>query len=215
MALLTKDEFCELTGIEKRSITTYVGRGKIILSGELIDQDIPQNKEFIKYRQDKFSDKIGKKPTEPVKQYNDVSPNYSKIKPPDYKPAQENDAKISIYNLDVQQKILLIEKTTEEIEKLRLHNAKASGESIPTELVTVVFAQFSKSITTSFKNSVENILTELMHKLGVADNILAQYKGILINEINAGVDRAVNESQHQIKNIVNDYSVKREQGEKE
>lgn len=215
MALLTKDEFCALTGIEKRSITTYVSRGKIILSGELIDQEIPQNQEFIKYRQDKFSDKIVKKP-DAVKQYTDVSPNYSKIKSPEYKPpSDDGGSKVSIYNLDVQQKMLSIEKTAEEIEKLRLHNAKASGESIPTELVTVVFAQFSKSITTSFKNSVENILTELMHKSGISDNILAQYKGILINEINSGVDRAVNESQHQIKNIVSEYAVKREQGEKE
>jgi hypothetical protein len=214
MALLTKEEFCELTGIEKRSIPTYVKRGKIILSGELIDQEIPQNQEFIKHRLDKFADKIQKKTPE-VKQYNNVSPNYSNIKAPEYKPPTEQKQSGSIYSLEVEHKQLLIQKTAEEIEKLKLHNAKAAGESIPTDMVIVVFAQFSKSITTSFKNSVENILTELAHKQGISDNILAQYKGLLIREINSGVDRAVNESQHQISNIVNEYIVKREQGEKE
>lgn len=218
MALHTREDFCELTGIKSREVSTYISRGKIVLSGELFDDTIPQNAEFIKKRAEIMSKKKGieQTPPETKPEYKNVSPNYANLKTPKYvPPAPGTEDKTPIIELERAKLILQNIKTTEEIEKLRLHNAKASGESIPTELVKVIFAQHSKSVITSFHNGAENLLIEISKKLGMDRSVLAEFKGVLVKIINDAVDKSITESKKQIGNVVKEYAVKREQGEKE
>lgn len=218
MSLLTKKEFCVLTGLKPRQISIYVGRGKIFLSGDLIDESVQQNAEFIKQRAELMANKVptGTINTKTTKEHKLVSPNYANIKVPKHKAHTDSHGeKTPLVELERIQKGLTIEKTIEEVEKLRLHNAKAAGESIPIDVVKVVVAQLAKGFITSFQNGSENFLIEISKKVGMDRVMLADSKGKLFKTINESINKAVDESKKQISDIVKEYAIKKEPGEKE
>ena len=96
-----------------------------------------------------------------------------------------------------------------------LKEEKMIGASIPTELVKMVFAQHSKSITSAFHTGADNFLMEISKTKGLNRNELAEMRGALILIINKAVDKSIEESKKSISNIVQEFSVKKEVGEKE
>ena len=53
MALYLRSQFADHCGIKRAYVTTYVGRGKIIMRGEYIDTDIRENREFMEQQLEK------------------------------------------------------------------------------------------------------------------------------------------------------------------
>jgi hypothetical protein len=217
MALYKREDFCKLIGLQSRELSTYIKRGKVFLSGELIDDAITQNAEFMQKRAEILLKKNGgTAPPVTTEVHNQVSPNYQNIKHHQFKevPPPAGD-KTPIVELERTKLILGNIKTTEEIEKIRLHNAKAAGESIPIDVVKVVVAQLAKGFITSFQNSSENFLIEISKKVGMDRVMLADSKGLLFKNINEAINKAVDESKKQITDIVKEYAIKKEQGERE
>lgn len=217
MALYKREDFCALTGLQSRELSTYIKRGKVFLSGDLIDDAITQNAEFMQKRAALLLKKNGGDPAVvKTTHHDDVSPNYKNIKAHKFSdvPPAPGD-KTPIVELERTKLILGNIKTTEEIEKIRLHNAKAAGESIPIDTVKVVVAQLAKGFITAFQNSSENFLIEISKKVGMDRVVLADSKGLLFKNINDAINKAVDESKKQITDIVKEYAVKKEPGEKE
>lgn len=225
MALHSREDFCTLCGITSRELSTYISRGHAVPSGNVFDDTIPQNDEFIKKRAEIIKKKKAKETESssntkavkpPIKTHHLGSPNYTKIKQHQHtEPSTEDIEKIPLVELERRQKVLYIEKTAEEIEKLKLHNAKASGESIPSELVKGVVSVLAKSFITSFHNGAESLLITMSKKMDIDRVQLAEFKGELLKIINESIHKTVDDSKRQISNIVQEYAIQRGPGEKE
>ena len=213
MALYKRKEFYQKCGVSKAYLTTYIGRGKVILTGKMIDDYLPENAYFMKIRLDKMAVKgqeeglsVLEKPSKPLTDKDINGLEDSNLK--------ENEDG-SLYKLSLEKKQLDIERAKEEIEIARLKKEKLSGDLIPTDLVRIVFATHSKSITINFHQAVENILSQIAKQAGLDRDQIAKIRGSLIEIINKGVKNALAASKKDLKNIVAEYSQKRGRGERE
>lgn len=213
MAFHSKKEFAELCGMVTNALSVYIKRGKVIMSGEFVDGELLQNKEFLK----KWSEKNGVKQPVAI----DINPDIKTKEPKIDKPKRINNESDdgytspgSLYALDKEKKTLDIEKTAEEIQLLKVKNEKARAVVVPTELVKALFSQHTKSILVEFSNSVDNIITKIAKKKALSNNEVAEIRKELIEEINIAVDKSIDESKKNIKNLMNEYSEKKGVGER-
>lgn len=218
MALYKRKEFAEKCGVKKAYLTTYIGRGKVILTGKMIDDSIPENAYFMKVRTDKIAvegekgePKGPKKPSKILTEAEVQDTEGSKAE----ESMKDEEEKRNMYNLGLEKKKLDIEKVKEDIEIAKLKREKLSGELIPTDLVKIIFATHSKSITTGFHQGVENILSQIAKQAGLDREQIAKIRGNLIDIINKGIKTAGTTSRKDLANVVAEYSQKRERGEKE
>lgn len=58
MSLHTKKEFATLCGLTTNKLSVYHSRNKFLLTGDLIDDTLPQNKEFLIYHSEKNRGKL-------------------------------------------------------------------------------------------------------------------------------------------------------------
>lgn len=213
MALHTKKKFCELVGIATKDLSNYIKRGKVVLSGELIDDEIKENVEFIKKRAELKVKEVIEKSSPANHEHKAASPNYEKIKTYIHENRTE-PSDLSIVELEKIKKTLDIDKITEEIEILKKKNEKLAGESIPTDLVKMLFAQYSKSVATSFHTAADNFLMEISKKHDIDREEMAKLRGELIKKINEANHKSIEDSQKMISNIVSEFTAKKQQGEK-
>lgn len=213
MAFHSKKEFAELCGMVTNALSVYIKRGKVILSGEFVDGELLQNKEFLK----KWSEKNGVKQPVAIDINPDIKTKEPKIDKPKRINNESDDGYASpggLYALDKEKKTLDIEKTAEEIQLLKVKNEKARAVVVPTELVKALFSQHTKSILVEFSNSVDNIITKISKKKALSNNEVAEIRKELIEEINIAVDKSIDESKKNIKNLMNEYSEKKGVGER-
>lgn len=213
MALYKRKEFYQKCGVSKAYLTTYIGRGKVILTGKMIDDSLPENAYFMRVRLDKMEangreegSNILEKPSKPLTDKDVDGLEDSNLK---------DDKDGSLYKLTLEKKQLDIERAKEDIEIARLKKEKLSGDLIPTDLVKIVFATHSKSITINFHQAVENLLSQIAKQAGLERDQIAKIRGSLIGIINKGVKNAGVTSKKDLKNIVAEYSQKRGRGERE
>lgn len=202
MALYKRKEFYQKCGVSKAYLTTYISRGKVILNDNMIDDSIPENAYFMRVRLDKMAiegSKVESKITS--NSGNDEDAN-----------EDENE---NLHKLNLEKKKLDIERAKEDIEIARLKKEKLSGELIPTDLVKIVFATHSKSITIGFHQAVENLISQIAKQAGLDRDQIAKIRGILIEIINKAVKNALATSKKDLRNIVAEYSQKRGIGERE
>ena len=202
MALYKRKEFYQKCGVSKAYLTTYIGRGKVILNDNMIDDSIPENAYFMRVRLDKMAIKGNKVESKITSNSgNDEDTN-----------EDENE---NLHKLNVQKKKLDIERAKEDIEIAKLKKEKLSGELIPTDLVKIVFATHSKNITIGFHQAVENLISQIAKQAGLDRDQIAKIRGSLIEIINKGVKNALATSKKDLRNIVAEYSQKRGIGERE
>lgn len=225
MALLTKKEFRELCQVKSDSMRVYVQRGKIILSGDYIDDSIPQNQDFLKKRLDKlkrdlevFKEDEQEEPESEKAKITPIPkikpPILPKIDPPNVAAPELFDENLSGYELEKRKKALDIEKITEEISLLQIRKEKQQGIVIPTELVKMIFAQHSKSIVSSFHNAADSFLIQIGKKKSLTREEMALFRGKLVDVINVAVEDSITESKAAIKNLIAEYAEKRGVGER-
>lgn len=213
MAFHSKKEFAEMCGMTTGNLSNYIGRKKVVLSGELIDDTISENISFsLKHKKNTSTEVAvvnGPKIQDP-----DIvraAPNITSKR----KKGDNEDGGVGWHQLEKQKKALDIEKTAEEITKLQLWNQKAQGDSIPTDLVREVFMRLSKNISSSFKSGIENLLIEFEKSARLDRAQTSKLRGDMIKTINTAVDSAVTESKKEVGNIVKEYSAKKGVGEHE
>lgn len=116
-------------------------------------------------------------------------------------------------SLETQLKLIEIEKKKRETRLLELKEQKTLGILIPTELVKLIFAQHTKSILTSFDNSIDRVLTKISKVKKLTSGERSKFRGELKSELNTAVDRSIRESKRNIKKMVQDYTEVRGRGE--
>jgi len=202
MSLHKRKDFERIAGINSAFLTTYIKRGKIIVNEDgYIDDSVRENAEFLYSRIGESTEKRAVI-TEPVKK----TQSSQVVLKADYR---------SKFDLETSKKALDIEKTSEEIEILKIKKQKLQGEVIPTELVKVIFKQHSASITTSFKNGIENLILELSKSKNMTRTEVAEIRFRMTDIINEAVLESIGMSKKMIKNIIAEYSEKKDVGERE
>lgn len=207
MALYTKSQLAKLLGKQISWVSTYASekRKKIIMRGDFIDDQIPQNAEFI--------EKWLAKKVEKDKEAENESPHVPQPKTPNYTPPEvpENWEEIpddldsaSNKTLDRVGKIIEIKRKQAVITLSELKAAKLRGESIPTSLVMDVFTMLGQQLQTSYKDGATNFIMEIAHKAKLDPEIVAELRSGLIKMINTSHHNAITQTKQQIKAAISD-----------
>ena len=211
MPLYSRKEFAKMCGMESNALSVYIKRGKVILSGDFVNDAEPENRDFLYRHQRKASNR----PAEVLDgaDYKPAPPRTRQTKEPNVlQPERERGG--TSYALDQEIKQLELEKKREDLELAKLKRAKLSGDVIPVDLVINTFAVYSKSATTSFHNAADNFLMDIQKEAGLTREQIARMRGELIATINTAVNDAHNNAKESIRDIVDEYSQTRGQGER-
>lgn len=222
MALHTKKDFAELCGMPSSRLAIYVQRGKVVYSGDYVDDALEVNRAFL----DKMVAKQGlMEPTKsPAK--SKPGPRKKDVKPSVKAPAKPNTTsenkgsppsnldQASLLELDKEKKALDIRKTAEQIEILKVKKEQLHGELIPTELVKALITTQSESQKIAFNEATENLIVIMSQKKEFSSAEVADIRSQLVLIINRAIDNSINESKKRLVNIVKEYSEKKGVGER-
>lgn len=208
MPLHTKKEFAALCGLKTKELSVYIQRGKVTLSGELINDSLQENKYFLEQKRIQKTgqylsddDSVQSEPTpEPdrtVYEYEEPEPSSSNPRDLD---AQKKKAEIK--KLGVDTRINLIKEE------------KLLGKLIPTDLVKMVFAQHTQSIITAFKNGADVLIMDISKRKELTRTETADLNGKLAALINKSVDDSIAMTSKLFTTIIEAHTEKRERGEK-
>ncbi len=215
MALHSKKDFATACGLTTGNLTNYIKRGKVLMSGDWVDDTVPDNKDFLDKRRAAMIQEISKElkvdlPVPNVKPVQKVQPPAPDI---DFKAvAPESMGGLSLSQM----------KTSLEIEKLKvdtrlqeLKEEKIKGEVIPIVLVKQIFSAHSQSIITSQKDFIEELLINISKEAKLSGTQLAKLRGKMVKGLNEGVDKAIAITERSVKVLVDEFSIKKEVGERE
>jgi hypothetical protein len=208
VASLTKKEFSAQCGLRTKELSVYIQRGKVIVEGEMIDEENEINRGFRTRCLNK-----PKRQVEPSSK--------SEITLPDARQApsknRENDEfsrqnttvtdrALKKMDLDAEKKQKEIERLDQEMRIARLQEEKFLGKLIPTDIVKNLFAQHFKSVTLTFKQAADLIAIEFGKKAKIARNDQAELRGQMVTIINRAIEDGINESKRTLAHIVHEYS---------
>ncbi len=210
MPYLTKGEFAEKCGIETKTLSVYIKRGKVILTTDkLIDPDHALNVQFYKHQLTLGGPDRLKKPVEGDVAADIPVPDKPEKKAKAPKKESEGPDKFDLrFDLDTTKKQAEIKKIELETQIQEQKQRKMLGQLIPTDIVRSLFAQHFKDVTISFKQAADIFLTEVSKKAKLGRNEQAEMKGQLIRIINNAVEESVIQSKKSIDSIVQEYSLK-------
>lgn len=203
MALYTRKEFYEKCGIQKAHLNVYIQRGKVILSSEgLIDDTIEKNRIF--YERQLIKLQVNGIP---------VKKTVTEEKPEAEKRTDNFNSKI-VFELEQKLKQAELEKKEVDTRIALLKEEKLRGIVIPTDIVTMLFAQHFKSMSVEFNQGADNLITEFSKMAELNITQISELRGKLIAIVNDAIHRGIEESKKSVKNIVAEYSEKKGVGEK-
>lgn len=182
----------------------YIKRKKVIVRRKLIDDAVPENAYFLQNcLSRKSEDGEIEKPEKLPSQMPDEL-----VKDALRKQVNGNSGG-SKFNMEIEIKELEIIKKKEDIEIAKIKRAKMAGEVIPTELVLLIFASHFKSVTTSFHQAAEVLITTIAKQNNLDRKQIARIRGELIEVINEAVSDGLKSSKKEMKHLVNEYSLRR------
>lgn len=184
-------------------------RGKVVLcdDAEHIDTTFPTNRDFMETQRAKRGLKAPKAKTK-----NSAKPPTPKA-PKTEVPAQVEAAE-GVLSLEKQIKQADLKKKEQEIEKLKLQNAKLQGQLIPTELVKSLIREFSEAMKISYLDAVESYTTIVAKQKKLTREEESKIKQHFTALINDTLKKQGVNAKKQLKNIVEDYQEVRGKGER-
>jgi len=201
MPYYTRSEFAKLLGKKNSFITTYIERGKIVLSGEVIDTTLNENitimkrwgvdVEFIN-----GESKTRAKPLEVGPPKRIIKEKIINIQPPEYNNNSNNGGQ---YQLDLDKKEAELEFKQVSTRIKLIEEAKLRGELVPLAQVTDLISMFSRSIIGSYKESIDQFLIEVNHRKKMSSKDSAELKGEMIRLINVAHDNSINNAIKELK----------------
>ena len=212
MALYKRKEFQEKCQVTKGYLNMYIKRGKVILTGNMVDDELSDNAFFLQTRLEKIA---AESPTQSTKK---PAPKLSEAAVAKVKEEQDKEPPkeaTEMYGLSVEKKAQEVKKLKSDIETAEMKRAKMAGELIPTDLVMTIFASHFKSVTVSFHQAANNFLSMIAKQNELDRDQVAKIRGELIEVINKAVKGSIQASKKEIRNVVAEYSQSKGKGEKE
>lgn len=208
--LRSKKEFAELCGISQAHLSEYLRKKKVKAQGkgnfEKIDDSIEPNYTFMKRH---LASKLQAE-KEKVGEVEIVEP----VEVERSEPAEVDKDVEAYVSLDQIKKAKDIEKISEEIELLKIKKEKLYGEVIPTSMVIDLISRMTKVIVVEYSNTCDKVITRISKKKKLNNDEVSELRAEIIEEINKASQKAKEESNKDIKTIVNTYSEKRGKGER-
>lgn len=198
MPLYTKKKFAQLCGKTPAHVSTNISRGKIIVSGDHIDSDIPENFELM----NKWRVQSGLEEIKPI------TPETTKTSPktPENPKKTENSSqttnKSAVSRLNREKTIAEIEYKREKAHETRLKNAKLRGELIPTNMVVDLFAMLGHQFQMQYETGANEMVLEMAHKMKLSPEMRGEIGEKLVELINKSHKKAVEEAQNMVKSII-------------
>ncbi len=211
MALYSKKDFANLCGIKTNQLSVVISRGNIILTGDLIDETNAKNSAFLQKQREKQL-KISESPIPKESKKENITES-APVPPVQKFKKKKND--LSIYSLDQEIKIADLQKKEVDTRIALLKEEKLIGASIPTDLVKSVISNLSKSMISSFKDGADQFIIEISKRKNLTVVESAELKGKIVEIINMCSSKAISESRKNLKNIIIEFSNKKEVGEHE
>jgi hypothetical protein len=216
MAYHIKARFADLCGIEKNKLAVYIKRGKVICSGDVIDDTLDINRAFI----EKWQHKTGAEKTvhdpvasKPVGKIPKIEKPVSPIpKTPNIQ--APNEFMYAGNQLDSQIKTVELERKLEDLEIAKLKRQKMAGESMPTDLVKNTISVYSRSVSRSFNNAADNLLVEFQTMADISREQVSAMRGKLNAIVNKAINDAYENAIDMVDNIVDEYSETRGKGDR-
>ncbi|MBL4810402.1 MAG: hypothetical protein JKY43_10155 [Phycisphaerales bacterium] len=198
MPYYTQSEFAKLIGKSNAFVSTYIRRGKIIKSGKVIDSSVRENSDMMK----KFG--VGDNVPASKKKSKEIvieKPKRNKTitSAPIISPPVENNG--GQYQLDLDKKEAELEFKLVSTRIKLIEESKLRGELIPVDLVSELIATMSRSIVTSYKDSMDLFLIEINHRAKISDKFAAELKGEMTSLINKAHDNAIDKAISGVKEI--------------
>lgn len=178
-----------------------------------IDSEFPINKDWLEGQRDKRG--LPPISVDPPKSTNTPVPEPKAPKTTALEVQQTTEVeKASSYNLNNQIKKADLEKRRQEIEKLKLQNAKLQGQLIPTDLVKSLIREFSEAMKISYLDAVESYTTIVAKQKKLTREQESKIKEHFTALINDTLKKQGVNAKKQLKNIVEDYQEVRGKGER-
>lgn len=197
MGLVSKSEFAKMCGLPTNRLSVEIKRGKVSMTGDKIDLDTPINQQFLQ----KYQEKKGVQPA---------------TKEPGAKDVTEGSREMSagdMRNIDNIKKVEEVERIRVDTRIKKIKEKQLQGQNIPTEIVKSIVTQLAKSFTARFHISCDNFLMEIGKRKDLTRKEIADIRGSLIEIINDGVNKSVDETKKALKALISETSGKRGVGE--
>lgn len=197
MARFTQKEFASECGVGTNYISSYTGQGYLKVDEDgFYDSEEPVNARF-----------LAKRLARPPKKKDEDTPKQPiNPKTGEEIPTYEDSERLVKYFDSL--------KREKEVEKLQIDIDKKKGEVIPSELIEPFFLLHSQSLTTEFKNAMEDSLRNICHLYSVSIADVADFKGYITKRINEALDKATDSTVRQMKQLIQEYADKRGIGER-
>lgn len=201
MPYYSRSEFAKLLGKKNSFVTTYIERGKIVLSGEVIDTTIQENIDMMKrWNVDvdfiNGNSKTRSKTLEVGEPKRIIKEKTVNIQPPE-QPTVANSG--GQYQLDLDKKEAELEFKQVSTRIKLIEEAKLRGELVPLAQITDLISMFSRSIITAYKESIDQFLIEVNHRKKMSSKDSAELKGEMIRLINVAHDNSINNTIKELK----------------
>lgn len=195
----TRKEVQDHFGISSAYFTTNRKRGKVkVDEAGYIDDSDPVNTRFIGMLRER-------KEGVPAKDQGNS----------DQSPPESPEQGGSLLNIERETKVAELEKKRRESALLELRRQRQEGEVLPTEEVRKVFAQHFRNVGAAFEDATENLIQEMAARKKMSEEDVAELRSRLVSIVNDAVEQAKEASKRDVKAIVEEFSQKRERGERD
>lgn len=230
MAILDATEFSNLCRLPRTSLPIYERRGQVVFSGsgreKRYDTDNEKNILFIQKMVAKAKNrpikehppKVKPKPTPPPAKANlnvladsFITEEGSSI---DVIEVENNTGIPQIHISERKLKYLDALKREREVALLKLKIEKQKGEVVPADLVSPIFLQMNQNMMIELKNGMDDVIRRIAKKYDLTSEDVADFRRMVTHSINESATNAIENSKKQLKTIIQDYSEKRNVGER-
>lgn len=224
MALVSRKEFAVIAGLGYKVLNVYIGRGKIVPSGDYIDTLFVPNADFLRGKGiDPENITLGSAPV--VEQKKEIVPVVAQRKyaAPIIKESKiiENKKEFrlpelkSTYGLEAEKKALEVEKLKKENRILSAKAEKLEGALIPTELVKSVIIELSEAMKIAYGESLETYTVVVGAQVKLNNEQISNIKKHFSGLINDTLKKQIEIAKKMISNIVDEYSETKGRGERQ
>jgi len=189
----SKKKFASLCGIETKNLSVYIGRKKVIVENDLIDDSDPANRLFI----EKCKLRVPKIKTVPAKG----------------KSRSVKESKNSLLMSAEAKAELDLLKRQNEIDLQKLEIQKKRGELVPVEGIASLLIVHSESIKVAYMDGSENLLNRISQKKQLTSTERSDLGKELKVIVNNAIDQAIAASKKTLLSVTQDYSRKRGVGQ--
>ena len=210
MPLYSRPDFSKVIGMSTSNLSNYIKAKKVLLSGEFINTDLPQNKYWIEQRYQTLRRKKKQVTDDLIALAATSDPMEHIEEDQEGRPRRGTKTEAAPTSdwtlLEIEKKQVDIERQKTQIDLNRLKIQKQEGELIPTELMKPIISQLAMSFVASFKQASENLITEIGHKKKMKADDIADIRSRLGFIINTASTNGVEDAKKQVSAIAEEVS---------